>query len=76
MARLPQVGQDNNEWGTILNEYLSVSLDTDGTIKSTAISTKIVTAVGSPTTITNVWVGGQAAYDLLTPNANTLYFIT
>lgn len=33
MARLPTVGQDNNEWGTVLNEYLGVSHNADGTIK-------------------------------------------
>ena len=75
MSRLPTVGQDTNEWGGILNEYLAVSLDTDGTIKSSALSSKIGTATGSPTTINNVWVGSQAQYDGLTPNANTLYFI-
>ncbi len=73
--RLPDVGGDNDNWGTVLNQYLSVSLDTDGTIKSSAISTKIGQASGSPTTVTNVWVGSQAAYNALTPDANTLYFI-
>ena len=33
MARLPTVGQDNNTWGTVLNEYLEVSHNTDGTVK-------------------------------------------
>jgi hypothetical protein len=33
MSRLPQVGGDSNEWGNILNDYLSVSLDADGTLK-------------------------------------------
>ena len=75
MARLPIVGSDNDSWGTVLNEYLSVSLNTDGTIKSSAISSKIGTATGSPTTVTNVWVGTQVQYNALTPNANTLYFI-
>lgn len=75
MAQLPTVGGDNNTWGTILNEYLSVSLNTDGTIKAAAVSSKIGTAVGSPTTVYSVWVGTQAQYNALTPNANTLYFI-
>jgi len=76
MARLPQVNSDNNTWGEVLNTYLSVSLDTDGTIKAGAISTKIGTIAGSPTTVTNVWVGPQATYDGLTHDANTLYFIS
>ena len=34
MSRLPTVGGDNNDWGNVLNEYLSISLNTDGTLKS------------------------------------------
>jgi hypothetical protein len=75
MSRLPTVGSDSNTWGDVLNDYLPVSLDTDGTIKDSAISTKIGTATGSPTTITSIWVGTQVQYDALTPDANTLYFI-
>lgn len=74
MARLPSVGGDNDAWGTVLNEYLSVSLDTDGTIKSAALSSKIGVRVGSAA-VTDVWVGDQATYDALTPNSTTLYFI-
>lgn len=33
MARLPQPGADNGQWGTILNDYLSMSLESDGTLK-------------------------------------------
>ncbi|HLP86398.1 MAG TPA: hypothetical protein VK153_00780 [Candidatus Paceibacterota bacterium] len=33
MSRLPTVGQDNNEWGTILNDYLSVEHNADGSQK-------------------------------------------
>ena len=33
MPRLPIPGSDDGQWGDILNEYLSVSLGTDGTIK-------------------------------------------
>jgi len=36
MPRLPQVGQDNNTWGTVLNEYLEVEHNTDGTQKNLA----------------------------------------
>lgn len=42
MARLPQPGGDVNDWGSILNEYLSVSLATDGTLKSGISADKIV----------------------------------
>lgn len=75
MPQLPTVGGNNNTWGDVLNEYLSVSLDTDGTIKADAISTKIG-STGSPTSVTNVWVGDQATYDALTPDPNILYFIS
>lgn len=33
MARLPIPGDDNGVWGTVLNEYLSVELNTDGSLK-------------------------------------------
>lgn len=33
MARLPQPGSDNGTWGTILNEYLQVEHNNDGTLK-------------------------------------------
>ena len=34
MSRLPLVGSDNNTWGNILNDYLLVSHNADGTEKS------------------------------------------
>jgi hypothetical protein len=34
MARLPQPGSDNGQWGEILNDYLSQSLDSAGALKS------------------------------------------
>jgi len=36
--RLPIPGQDNGTWGTILNDFLEVSHNTDGTLVSGAIS--------------------------------------
>lgn len=33
MARLPQPGGDDGSWGSILNDYLSQSLNADGTLK-------------------------------------------
>lgn len=38
MARLPQPGSDSGKWGDILNEYLSQSHNTDGTIKVGAVT--------------------------------------
>lgn len=36
MPRLPQPGEDHNEWGAILNDFLSVEHNTDGTLKDSA----------------------------------------
>lgn len=49
MARLPQPGGDQGNWGTILNEYLSQALTTAGTLKdnvvgSAQLQTNAVTA--------------------------------
>ncbi len=38
MPRKPTIGGDAGTWGTILNEYLDVSIDTDGTLRGTAVS--------------------------------------
>src|ERR1035437_4760427 len=37
MARLPIPGSDDGAWGAILNDFLEVSLDADGTLTSTAV---------------------------------------
>jgi lysophospholipase L1-like esterase len=37
MARLPVVGSDNGEWGAILNDYLTQSLGSDGSLKSSTV---------------------------------------
>jgi lysophospholipase L1-like esterase len=48
MARLPQPGADDGNWGDILNEFLSVEHNGDGTLKqSGSLSSKAPTA--SPT---------------------------
>lgn len=38
MPRLPQPGGDNGNWGEILNDFLSQSLASDGTIKAGAVT--------------------------------------
>lgn len=38
MARLPVVSSDGNAWGTVLNDFLQVSLNTDGTLLTSALS--------------------------------------
>jgi len=65
---LPTPGGDAGNWGTILNNFLLVSHNTDGTIRdgSAVKSTSINTIVSI----------SQPAYNALTPNNNTLYIIT
>ncbi|QQG50550.1 MAG: hypothetical protein HZB75_03375 [Candidatus Saccharibacteria bacterium] len=38
MARLPEPGGDDGQWGLLLNEYLSVSHNPSGTLKADSIS--------------------------------------
>lgn len=50
MVRLPQPGGDKGSWGTVLNEFLSVTHNNDGTIKTgtiteTALDTSLQTKV-------------------------------
>lgn len=40
MSRLPSPGQDNGVWGDILNDFLSVSHNSDGSLKSSSIASK------------------------------------
>lgn len=46
MARLPTVGGDNGNWGDILNTFLQISHNADGTLKNIARSVKEYGAVG------------------------------
>lgn len=43
MSRLPTPGGDNNNWGTVLNDYLSQSINADGSLKSAAVETALYT---------------------------------
>jgi len=58
-ARLPVPGSDDGTWGDILNEYLEVSLDTEGKLKPAA-----VVAAGAVTVAGDI--GGTAAVPLVT----------
>lgn len=57
-ARLPKPGGDAGTWGSILNGFLEVSHNTDGTIQSSAI-----TAAGGQATSAKGQPGGYAALD-------------
>lgn len=61
MARLPIVDGDDGNWGTILNDYLSQSLKTDGTIKDNAVtSNTIASGAVTSTTISDSTSTGRA----------------
>ena len=49
MARLPQPGADNGTWGDILNEFLSQSLKSDGSIQDNAVTANTI----APNSVTN-----------------------
>jgi hypothetical protein len=56
--RLPTPGSDNGSWGIVLNDFLSVSLDANGTILSGAIS-----AAGAEVTANKNQPSGYAGLD-------------
>lgn len=49
MARLPVPGSDDGVWGTVLNEYLGVAHEGDGTLKSGISADKIVSGTTNKT---------------------------
>ena len=59
MPRLPEPGKDAGQWGAILNEYLSVSLSTDGVLKTDTVGapqlkpSAVTTAALANSTITS-----------------------
>jgi len=65
MARLPVPGGDDGDWGDILNDFLSVSLNSDGTLKTSAVGasgsqgpagaagSQIYTGTNAPSTLHN-----------------------
>ena len=52
MAQLPTPGGDSGTWGNILNDFLLISHNTDGTLKSSALTT----------------AGGVSSVNTVTPN--------
>jgi hypothetical protein len=44
VARLPQPGGDSGNWGAILNDFLSQSLTTDGTLKNNVVAESHLTS--------------------------------
>lgn len=50
MARLPQPGADNGTWGDVLNDYLSQTLKSDGSLKDNVVTTDAI----APDAVTSV----------------------
>lgn len=50
MSRLPQPGADKGTWGDILNDFLSQSHNADGTIKQTALDSRIDAKIAAQAT--------------------------
>ncbi len=59
MSRLPIVGGDAGTWGTVLNDFLSVSHNTDGTLKDASITSS---ALGSGTANNTTYLRGDRTW--------------
>lgn len=57
MARLPTPGSDAGTWGDILNEYLLVSHNSDGSLKPSAAPVRSVAGKTGDVTVTKSDVG-------------------
>lgn len=56
MARLPQPGSDSGTWGNILNEYLSQTLKSDGTIRDNVVTSSAI----APNAVTSTEIANDA----------------
>jgi hypothetical protein len=75
MARLPQPGADSGTWGDVLNDFLTQSLNTDGTLKDVGV---VAAKAEDNTVVHNAGdesVGGVKTFSaspiVPTPTANT-----
>jgi hypothetical protein len=59
--RLPKVGGDDGDWGTILNDFLDVAHNTDGTLSSTAVNN----ALPKPIPTANLGAGTPSSSNYL-----------
>ncbi|NBD74224.1 hypothetical protein GVX82_04275 [Patescibacteria group bacterium] len=74
MPRLPRVGGDSGNWGTILNQYLLTEHNNDGTHRGVVRSDTSVVSGAFP--IENMLALTQDEYDdLRNPDQNTIYVI-
>lgn len=70
MARLPQVGGDVDKWAKLLNEYLLVAHNPDGTVRPESLTTLAAPTVGMSDLIT-ANPSGQAIGSFLLSNNGT-----
>jgi hypothetical protein len=72
--RLPVPGSDDDTWGTILNGFLEVSLNGDGTLNSSAVSTTLPSPIptanlGSGIASSTTYLRGDGTWN--TPNSGS-----
>lgn len=58
MSRLPQPGGDQDTWGTILNDYLSVSIESTGALKPAAVASAGAGTFTTPTDVDDAVTAG------------------
>lgn len=74
MARLPNPGSDEGQWGSILNDYLVQSLDTGGFLKSDVVGTTQLQ--DGSVTVTKLAATGPTNGQVLTYNGGSLSWTT
>lgn len=67
MPRLPVPGSDDNQWGDILNDFLAVSHQSDGTLKDAVTNAQLT----SHTTSTDPHA--SAAYAIMVGGGRRIY---
>lgn len=70
MARLPSPGGDDGTWGGVLNDFLNVAHNADGTLKTSAVSSSTPTA--STTTAGVVQLTGDLGGTSTNPSVNRI----
>ncbi len=63
MSRLPQPGGDDGQWGAILNDFLGVSIASDGSLKSAAVTTAGTGTFATPSDVSSAVATHASASD-------------